>query len=263
MPSKIALQMYTLRDYTKTAKDFADTLERVHRIGYSAVQLSAVGAMDGKTPQTTSKEARKLLDSNGIRCVATHRSWESLAQNTDFEIEFHHDLGCDFCAIGGMPSEYNAMGAEGYKRFLDESASVIEKLNAAGIRFGYHNHAHEFQRFGEHRKTFYDAFIESSNPNFLLEIDVYWAGHAGVNPVRLFERLKGRVPVIHAKDKEVVKEGPVMAPVGEGNMDWEGIIRACKAAKVEWYAVEQDVCRRDPFDCIRSSYHFLREKGLG
>lgn len=216
MPTKIALQMYTLRDYTKTAQDFAQTLERVHRIGYAAVQLSAVGAMDGKTPQVSAKEARKLMDSNGIRCVATHRNWDSLAHNTDFEIEFHHDLGCDFCAIGGMPTEYNAMGADGYKRFLDESAPVIERLNSAGIRFGYHNHAHEFQRYEEHHKTYYDTFINSPNPHFLLEIDVYWAAHAGVNPVRLFERLKGRVPLIHAKDKEVVKEGPRYVASGRG-----------------------------------------------
>ena len=33
MSTQIALQMYTLRDYTKTRKDFAETLERVHRIG--------------------------------------------------------------------------------------------------------------------------------------------------------------------------------------------------------------------------------------
>ncbi len=262
MSTKIALQMYTLRDYTKTAQDFAQTIERVHKIGYEAVQLSAVGAMDGKTPQVSATEARKILDSNGIRCVATHRSWESLANQTAFEIEFHHALGCDFCAIGGMPGEYNAMGESGYQKFLDDSAPVIEKLNAAGIRFGYHNHAHEFQRYENHHKTFYDTFIHAANRNFLLEIDVYWAAHAGVNPPRLFEQLKGRVPLIHAKDKEVIKEGPVMAPVGEGNLDWDGILKACKAAKVEWYAVEQDTCRRDPFDCIRSSYQFLKERGL-
>ena len=48
-----------------------------------------------------------------------------------------------------------------------------------------------------------------------------------------------------------------MAPVGEGNLDWDGIIPACVAAGVEWYAVEQDDYLSDPFDCLRSSYEYL------
>lgn len=263
MPTQIALQMYTLRDYTKTKQDFISTLERVHHIGYEAVQLSAVGAMDGERPAVSPVEARRLLDENGIKCVATHRDWKSLAQNTSFEIDFHHALGCDFTAIGGLPSEYGSAGAEGYRRFVHDSAPVLARLKEAGIRFGYHNHAHEFERFGLPRQTLLDIFIEEGGADFTLEVDVFWAVHAGINPERLFERLKGRVVLIHAKDKEVTpKEGPVMAPVGEGNIDWHGVIASCKRAGVSWYAVEQDVCRRDPFDCVRSSYTFLRSQAL-
>ena len=51
---------------------------------------------------------------------------------------------------------------------------------------------------------------------------------------------------------------PVMAPIGEGNLPWaESILPACRKAGVRWYAVEQDVCRRDPFDCLRASFDFL------
>ena len=82
--------------------------------------------------------------------------------------------------------------------------------------------------------------------------------HAGVSPERVFERCGGRVPIIHLKDKEVVaKDGPVMAAIGEGNLDWPHILPACAQAGVEIYAVEQDICRRDPFDCLRSSFEFL------
>lgn len=263
MSTQIALQMYTLRDYTKTAQDFAHTLERVHHIGYEAVQLSAVGAMDGEKPQVTATEARKLLDANGIHCAATHRDWKSLSQNTSHEIDFHHALGCNFTAIGSLPGEYSKAGAEGFRRFIADSAPILARLKAAGIRWGYHNHAQEFERFGLPQQTLFDIFIEEGGADFTLEIDVFWAVHAGVNPERLFERLKNRVILIHAKDKEVTpKDGPVMSPVGEGNIDWDGILKACRAANVEWYAVEQDVCRRDPFDCVRSSYTFLRSKGL-
>jgi sugar phosphate isomerase/epimerase len=263
MRTKLAVQMYTIRDFTRTADELKASLERISAIGYQAVQMSAVGAMNGASPEVDAAEARKMLDGNGLRCIATHRPWDALAQDTDAEIGFHHQLGCDYAAIGGLPGGYHDRGADGYRQFLEESAPVIARLKKAGIRFGYHNHSHEFQRIGPGQKTLYDLFIDLGGSDFTLEVDVFWAIHAGVSPARLMERCAGRVPVIHLKDKEVVpKDGPVMAAIGEGNMDWDIILPACENAGVEWYAVEQDVCRRDPFDCLQSSFEFLHARGL-
>ena len=258
--SQLAVQMYTVRDFTATAEDLAATLAKIRAIGYPAVQLSAIGAMAGGTPAVSAQLARRMLDDNGLHCIATHRSWESLTGETEKEIAFHHTLGCDFAAIGSLPPAYAESGAAGYAAFARDAAPVIAHLKDAGIRFGYHNHAGEFERTGDTRTRF-DILIEEGGPNLCLELDLYWIAHAGANPQRLVERCAGRVPVIHVKDKEIVDGQPVMAPVGEGNLDWPSLLPACADAGVEWYAVEQDVCRRDPFDCLRSSFQFLSGRG--
>ena len=263
MSSKLAVQMYTVRDYTKTTRELEESLRKIQQIGYPAVQLSAVGAMSGERPEISAQDARLMLDDLGLRCIATHRSWDALAGETGREIEFHRALGCDYTAIGGMPAPYGERGADGYLAFTVDAAPVIQKLKEAGIRFGYHNHAHEFQRVGPGQKTLYDILIDSGGPDFTLEVDVYWVAHAGASPERIMRRCKRRVPVIHLKDKEVVaREGPVMAAIGEGNLDWDAILPACKESGVEWYAIEQDTCRRDPFDCLRSSFEFLKDRAL-
>ena len=256
MTSKLAVQMYTVRDFTKTEKGLADSLAKIRQIGYTAVQLSAVEAMSGLSPAVTAAQARRMLDNNGLACIATHREWDDLKDRTAQEVEFHRTLGCDFAAIGGI-GRYRKQGVAGYRQFLQDAAPVIAQLQSAGIRFGYHNHEFEFARLGPGRQTFYDLLVEEGGPDLFLELDLYWADHAGVNPERLIERCAGRMPVIHLKDKEVVGSEPVMAPIGEGNMDWGHLLPACERAGVEWYAVEQDFCRRDPFDCLRSSFNFL------
>ena len=262
MPSKLAVQMYTLRDFTKTAKDFAETLDKVSRIGYPAVQLSAVGCMGGDSPEINAAQGKIMLDDHGLKCVATHRDWDALAGNTQAEIEFHKTLDCDYAAIGGLPAEYRDGGEAGYRNFVRDAQPVRERLKAAGITFGYHNHAHEFFRFALGPKTAYDVFIEEGSELFTLELDTYWAVHAGADPISIIKRLPGRVPVVHFKDKEVVAEGPIMAAIGEGNLNWDGIIPACEAAGTNWYCIEQDTCPRDPFDCLRSSFEFLSAKGI-
>ena len=120
-----------------------------------------------------------------------------------------------------------------------------------------------FMRFGPDRRTMFEVLVDE--PNLALEIDVYWAAFAGVDPAGLIERLPGRVPLLHCKDLEMIRDQeagvrPFYAPVGEGNLDWERILAASLAAGTEAWVVEQDDCLRDPFDCLRSSFEFLRER---
>ena len=260
MKDNLAVQLYTLRDHLHTAADFKSSIERIAQIGYGAVQLSAVGAMNGDNPALDVTTAKQILDSNGVKCIATHRSWDQLSQETGAEIEFHRALDCDFTAIGGIPAPYKEAGADGYRRWCDEAAPVIAKLKAGGMRFGYHNHAFELERVDYQNggpRTLLDLIIDCGNPDMLLELDLYWLGHGGANPQRVVERCAGRMPVIHIKDKEMIGQEPRMAPIGEGNMDWANLIPACLESGVEWIAIEQDNCYRDGFDCLKSSYDYL------
>lgn len=251
---KLAAQLYTVRDYTKTREGFDDVLATCHGIGFEGVQLSAVGCMEGENPEVDAQTAREMLDAHGLVCCATHRPWSRLLENVEEEISFHETLGCDYVAIGGI-WEYG-QDPEAYRRFIGEAIPLARKLQEAGIRFGYHNHSHEWIR-DENGRPCYDMLMDA-DPILQLEIDTYWVAHAGADPAQLLTLANGRVPVIHVKDMEVVpKEGPVMAPVGEGNLNWATILEAADASGVEWLVVEQDICRRDAFDCLNSSFEFL------
>lgn len=259
---RLAVQTYTIREFTVTAADFAESMERISKIGYRATQLSYIRAMDGDSPQVSVQRARQILDDNGVRCVATHRKWDDLVNRLPHEIEFHKTLGCDFTAIGGIPESYKVDGEEGYRRWVRDAAPVITGLKEAGIRFGIHNHAFEFTRYGKSRRHLYDIFIEDGAPDLMLEIDVYWLNHGGLNPLRIIESNHGRLPVVHIKDKEPVGWEVTQAPIGEGNIEWEFILPALHRAGTEWYCVEQDDYRRDPFDCLRSSFDYLSDFSL-
>ncbi len=114
--SQLAAQMYTIRDFTTTAAGLAESLAKIREIGYPAVQLSGVGAMGGETPEVSAETARRMLDDNGLKCIATHRGWDSLAQDTPREMAFHHTLGCDFAAIGSLPQSLRGKGGGGLRR---------------------------------------------------------------------------------------------------------------------------------------------------
>lgn len=263
MGSQAAVQLYTVRDFCNTPADFAATIKKCSDIGYRAVQISGVSCLNGPTPELPVAEAKKILDDNGMRCIVTHRPWQSLTDSLNYEIEFHQALDCDYIAIGTIDEIYEHSDA-GYRHWLADAAPIIGKLKEHGIRFGHHNHAREFMRSEPHGPTLEDILIAEGGEDLLMELDLYWIEHAGASASAYLKKCAGRVPVVHLKDREIIARNDEthIAPLGEGVLPWDEILPACKEAGVEWYAVEQDTCRRDPFDCLTSSWEFLSSRGI-
>ena len=249
----LAAQLYTVRQFTQTPEGLADSLRRVREIGYGAVQISGIGAI-------APEQVREMLAANGLVVCNTHIGYERLTGDLDAVIAEHKLWGCRHVAIGGMPSQYRC-DEGGFRRFAREASEVGRKLAAADLSFSYHNHSFELVRFG--RKTGLDVLYEESDPRYLqAEIDTYWVQHGGGDPAAWCARFPGRMPVVHFKDMVILNGQQTMAEVGEGNLNWPAILQACRQASVQWYAVEQDVCQRDPFESLAISYKNLREMGL-
>jgi sugar phosphate isomerase/epimerase len=97
------------------------------------------------------------------------------------------------------------------------------------------------------------------------ELDAFWVSVAGLDPAEFIQKLSGRVPLIHLKDKAagtpvMYKESVPPATfkeVGSGVMDFPKLLRAAAAAGVEHYFVEQDQTPGDPVDSLRKSFGYL------
>ena len=90
-----------------------------------------------------------------------------------------------------------------------------------------------------------------------LELDVYWAQHAGADPVDLIQRHRSRVPLLHVKDMAGDADRADV-PAGEGTLPWPRILEAAATAGTLWYIVEQDH-PRDALDDVRRSLRNLEQ----
>ncbi|MHB8972262.1 MAG: sugar phosphate isomerase/epimerase family protein [Pirellulaceae bacterium] len=115
--------------------------------------------------------------------------------------------------------------------------------------------------------TGFGVFVQEFDPQLVkFELEVFWAAIGGLDPVTALHRLKGRVAQVHLKDllKGVgtVYDESKVAPeafkeVGNGTLDWPGILQACDATGVEQCHVEQDQSP-DPVASIGQSLKYLR-----
>lgn len=249
---KVGAQLFTLRDYTQTEKDLDYSLGRVAEMGYATVQISAIGPIPAE-------KVKELCDKHGLEIVLTHTDPNRILNDTEAVIREHDVMGCKYIGIGMMPKKY--CSPEWLWHFAEDYREPAKKIAAAGKLLMYHNHNIEFQKFDG--KLVFDVLLESFAPEELgFTLDTYWVQMGGGDVCGWLKKLKGRTPCVHLKDMGVRGWDPVMAPVGEGNLDFPKILRILdELGGVEHLLVEQDICDGSPFDCLLRSYQYLSSLG--
>jgi len=245
--SKIAAQLYTVRDFTKSAKDFEDTLKKLKGIGYDAIQVSAIGPIDYK-------EVKQMADSFDIKICVTHSPFDRMKNDLQNLIAEHKHWDCDYIGLGSMSGEFR----KNYAEFIKILNPIAKEIAQSGLKFVYHNHRFEFEKLNG--KTFFELIAENTNPNevgFL--VDTFWVQAGGASPSAFMSKYADRIDIVHLKDMQVMDDSITMAEVGEGNMDWASIMKACEDIEVKWYAVEQDTCYRNPFESLEISIENIKK----
>ena len=246
----IGAQLYTLRDYCKSMTELEETLKKVKAIGYTSVQLSAVCPYTGE-------EMAELLARVGLTADLTHYDLKKTLGDTEGTVATHKAFGCPYVGLGYPPYAFTK---EGFDSMLADLRTPLEVLSAAGLKFMYHNHNPEFVKvtLSDGRcVTLFDYLCENAPESFGVTLDCYWAQAGGADPIELLYRYKGRFDCIHLKDMVFSPEDKAvrMAAVGEGNMNYRGILKAALETGVKYAFVEQDNCYgEDPFLCLERSY---------
>lgn len=257
MDRNIGAQFYTIRDYLKTPEDFEKACEKIAEIGYKIVQISGC--------PLEAKVIKPILDSYGLKVVTTHKRYDDFKNNLEAVIEYNQILGCDLCGLGSASNDV-MRNADTAKEFVEFVNKVCYNLKKENMYFGYHNHSKEFVRIGD--KTFWEILTEGTDAetcNFI--VDTFWVQVGGKNPAEEIRKLGKRAMAVHFKDFAVNPENmrtPQICEVGRGNLDWDGIIKACDDAGTRWALVEQDSdwITGDSMDSMEQSYNFLKTKGF-
>ena len=254
--SKIAAQLYSFRDFIKTPEDVEDTFHKLHDMGYEAVQLSSSLA---PMPE---EQLANLLKKYGLVPCSSHEQAARIVNETEDVIAHLKKLGVTHAAYPAPHLSPNTRKEviRLAKTLNDRAVQFAE----AGIELAYHNHSAEFVKFDG--RLFLELIYENA-PCLKSELDTYWIQHGGCCPVEWILRMKNRMQVLHIKDFAKIRKDPeafwnvesVMAPVGDGNLNWKDIFKAADESGVEWYVVEHDGNCPDPFESFGRSMKYLTE----
>lgn len=239
----VALQLYTVRD--ETARDFAGTVRRVAAMGYTAVEFAGYGGL-------SAQEMAALLKETGLRAASTHLGLSLLEKDLDGEIAYCREIGCAYLVLPWLPTDMRT--PETFSALAPRLNEWGRRCREQGITFGYHNHNFEFEQHDG--KYLLDYLLDATDPSLVaLELDVYWAAYAGVDPSSYIQQRSGRIPLVHLKDMTPER---TFSEVGDGTLNLAHIAQVARENGTQWFIVENDAPVLPSLESARRSLENLR-----
>lgn len=233
----LGIQLYSLRH--ELAKDVPGSLKLIHDAGYTDVETAGFYKM-------SAADFKKELDRAGLKCTSMHSGDDNRFRDKLDEIIAEAKIFKPDFVITPWVQESRRQDAEGCKRIAAEFNAWGKKLQAAGFRFGFHNHDAEFKPIGN--TTAMDIFIQETDPKLVdFQLDLYFVAKVGLLPQDYLRKYPGRFRLVHMKD--IAKDAPTgfgelpdstIVPLGEGKIDWPKTLGAAVDVGVTHYYVEDE-----------------------
>jgi sugar phosphate isomerase/epimerase len=248
----IGLQLYSVRELLP--RDFDGTLVQLREAGYTEVEAAGYYGR-------TAAQFRQAMERAGLRCVSTHYTLELLLAHPDELIEYGRELELEYIICPWPrrrdPLLTGALRLDDWRWVAGELNRIGEKVRAAGMVFGYHNHGPEFGAEGG--VVFYDELLRLTDPKLVcFELDCGWAGSTGRNPAEYLAKTPERFPLLHVKDMAKGANGQFHSTVlGRGVVDYRPILRAATGLKHSF--IEQEEFDIDVMEALRLDAESMRK----
>jgi sugar phosphate isomerase/epimerase len=155
------------------------------------------------------------------------------------------------------------MTLEDWRWNAEQFNRLGERVNAAGMKFGYHNHTAEFRAVNG--VAIYDELLRLTDPTKVtMEMDCGWVIVGGKNPVDYLKRYPTRISMLHVKDFKLSGalgsdvHPPPSAELGRGNIDYRSIFGAAEGANIKHAFIEQEQYDMPPMEALKIDAEYMK-----
>ncbi len=180
-------------------QDLFGTLRAVAKMGYEIIEFSAGTWM--KWSVAEAKQVRTLLGDLNLRCRSTHNEIASFTgDGLAKAIELNRIIGSDtLVSVRGPGTAAVPPTSDDWKRFSEQLSRAADRIRAAGMTLGFHNHETEFRPIAGGRPI--DLLAANRDiTSFHLNVGLCLKG--GGDPVAFIKQCPGRIQSLLCQDFE-------------------------------------------------------------
>jgi sugar phosphate isomerase/epimerase len=255
----LGIQLYSVRNQLPT--DYEGTLKQIAALGYREVEAAGFY-------KHSASQVKQAMQQAGLHCVSAHYSYDDLNGHVDEIVEFMKVIGSRYI-ICSYPGHHGGHGPtftlDEWRWNAGEFNKFGKKINAAGLKFGYHNHTMEFQK--EDGVLPYDELMRLTDPAYVtMEMDLGWVTVGGGNPIELLHRYGTRISMLHVKDfkpfqvPQTIENPPTAAALGQGSIDYRPIFAAAaQTGHIKHCFVEQEEYNMPVMQELKIDAEYMRK----
>ena len=244
------VQLYTFRK--EMLADAKGMLRRIASLGIKQIESarSEKGHYYGLTP----KEIKQTCAGLEMTLRSGHVHIDNKWQQTMNEAA---ESGQEYVICSSMPT--SGQTADNYKKVAESFNKAGEDCKKLDLKFGYHNHEYEFE--SDKGQVLYDILLNNTDAALVhMELDLGWVIVAGKDPLDYFRNYKGRFPLWHLKDMDMVKKQST--EFGKGGLDILQMLKQSKQAGMKYFFVEQEEYTSTPFESMKENMDYLAKLKL-
>ena len=265
----IGVQLYSVREAMH--KDPSGTLKKIADMGY--VYVEHANYVGGKFYGYAPKDFKALLDSLGLKMHSGHTGFGPTGWDdgkNDFTDAWKQTV--EDAAICGQHFVISPSMETSMYQTYDKLLGTLEIFNKNGelckqhgMKFGYHNHAFEFNTVLNDQKV-YDIIMQHTDPKLVAQqLDMGNLYNGGAVAAGIVKEYPGRYELMHVKDEIKATSGNEKyesTTLGDGIVGTKDICDLGKKGGTQYFIIEQESYQgKDPLDCCKTDLETMKKWG--
>lgn len=245
--SKVVVQMYSLRkEFEKNAEAL---LRKLSDANMRYLQMDGLRGND-------LYDVARLIQKYDLKVDSLHIKHNRFFEDLEGIIEECKLFNTNYVYCKYIEDEFQ--NNDGYKTTKEALLNASKILNAQGITVGLHSPEYDFNNIVDGEVVMDFICLDT---DIIPEPDTYWLSVAQQDIMKYIEKYNNKIQTIHCKDIDTSIDLNDMKnnirPCGDGDVNFDDLIKWGLKNNVKSFAVEQDMTKGDMFEDIQKSYQYI------
>jgi sugar phosphate isomerase/epimerase len=245
MIMKTGIQISSLKPLLKTPEEVTLAFEKMAALGCRYGQLQWID------PAVPIDHIAAVMRTNAMESLGTQDFYVAVMENLEYYVNLNAATGGIWLTVSRIPDRCKS--PEGLDVFARELTDLRDRLEPLGQRVCLHPVTADYTAVPGMNAV---EYLLEKLPWLELCLDLFHLDKNCNDMPAFIRRYAGRIPMVHFKDH---RDG-VLVPAGQGQVHWDGVVRACEEAGVAYGLAEQETWDADPYECLGQALAWLENQ---